>query len=140
MSFEFLPTDRDWSDYHTGLSPERAKRYEEVLDAIIDELDGILKRNNKGHHVLASVPTGIFAVGTKGDGRIYAPFVLLTLDAPAYGLMDSLVLPIKRTILDTLPISHVVVRLDAYLVPHGPNVYHLKLTDGSVKTTLLVQD
>ena len=101
-------TDYDWSDYHQGLSPERTARYQAVLKAITDGLEGILKERNEGYDIVAMVPEGIFATGTRGDRRVYTPIVTLTYSViPPYDHMEQ----ISNAISNRLPVCRVVLNM-----------------------------
>lgn len=110
----FLATDRDWSDYHQGLSPERKKRYEKLLEEMLDALIPILKRHaGKKRAINAMIPHGIFAVGVTGDQRIYAPVVALTFDRfPGYGRLQK----ISTEITNSLPVSRVIYNMTMKVV------------------------
>jgi hypothetical protein len=105
---EYLPSDRDWGDYHAGKAPERASRYRQVMDSIMEDLIPILREHSHGRAINAMVPEDLFAVGVGGDSRIYAPFVILTYDEiPSYEELGA----ISQAITNSLPISRVTVSI-----------------------------
>mgnify|MGYP001570236776 CR=1 FL=1 len=110
---KFEESDKDWSDFHQGLTRARRRRYAKVLDGIIDALENILRRNADGHAINAMVPHGMFAVGVKGDARVYAPIVALTYDHfPGYDHLQR----ISQEITNSLPVSRVVYNQTAHVV------------------------
>jgi len=104
-TMEIKPTDLDWSDYHKGLSPERERRLDEVIDGIMEGLLDILKKHNEGHGINATVKKGIFAVGLMGDSRIYAPVVQLYYDEfPGYDHLRMMM----SSVVNNLPVARVI--------------------------------
>jgi hypothetical protein len=104
----FKDADYDWSDWHKGLTLERQKRYQEVIDAIFVGLETILKENHEGHDINAQVPEGVFAVGVQGDKRTYCPVVFLTYgEFPGYDHISR----ISTAISNTLPVNRVTLNL-----------------------------
>ncbi|MDP2665848.1 MAG: hypothetical protein Q8P23_04455 [bacterium] len=102
---KFEAADRDWSDFGPDMARARRRRYEKLLDAIIDGLERILKRHaGKSLAINARVPVGIFSTGVVGDQRMYGPIVILTYECfPGYDHLQK----ISTDITNSLPVSRV---------------------------------
>lgn len=113
---KFEESDGDWSDFHQGLTKARQKRYAKVLNGILDGLENILRENADGHAINAMVPQGVFAVGAKGDHRVYSPIVALTYDRfPGYDHLQK----ISSAITNSLPVSRVIYNTTTRVVCVG---------------------
>lgn len=106
---EFLKTDYDWSDWHTGLTPERLERFALVVEACYEEVLKILWRNRaRGFSTRATIPIGVFSKGTRGDGPSYTPVVLLESSRwIGYERLQR----IRDEITNTCPINRVAYRI-----------------------------